>query len=175
MPVKKTILFDPRVPVKQGIDKASIEILTNILNQVKAICPVNKETFGGSLRNSYMVSYNAENGNVQMGHNDSSGGRSDEKILYTGKKHHGVVGSAEDYAPYVEFGTRSHVINVKNAKVLSDGKSFFGKSVNHPGTPSQPHLQPSVEIVINGLGVESALKTIKRIQNENMERLNVRK
>lgn len=39
------------------------------------------------------------------------------------------------YAPYVEFGTRPHVITAKNAKALYwPGAAHPVKSVNHPGT-----------------------------------------
>ena len=46
------------------------------------------------------------------------------------------------YAPHVEFGTPAHEIRVKNAKVLTDGKKFFGKVVQHPGTRAQPFMRP---------------------------------
>ncbi|MGK9183795.1 HK97-gp10 family putative phage morphogenesis protein [Priestia filamentosa] len=48
-----------------------------------------------------------------------------------------------DYARYVEFGTRPHMIRAKKAKVLTDGKRFFGKEVHHPGTRPQPFLFPA--------------------------------
>jgi hypothetical protein len=39
------------------------------------------------------------------------------------------------YAPYVEFGTRPHVITAKNAQALYwPGAAHPVKSVNHPGT-----------------------------------------
>ena len=171
MPVKKITYFDPRPDVKKGMDKGNIEVLVNILNQVKAICPTNKQTFGGTLRNSYMMIYNSDIGQVEMGHNDQSGMKSKEKISISGQKHFGAIGSNELYAPYVEFGTRAHKISVKNAKVLSDGKNIFGKVVNHPGTAPQPHLQPAVEIVLKGSGEKSALGIIKKYQKQNIERL----
>ena len=47
------------------------------------------------------------------------------------------------YAPYVEFGTAPHVIEVKNASVLANKKTgqFFGKHVNHPGTRANPFME----------------------------------
>lgn len=45
----------------------------------------------------------------------------------------GAVGTNVEYAPAIELGARPHVIEAKNKKVLSDGKRFFGKRVNHPG------------------------------------------
>lgn len=44
-----------------------------------------------------------------------------------------AVGTNVEYAAAVELGSRPHVIEVKNKKVLSDGKRIFGKKVNHPG------------------------------------------
>lgn len=49
-----------------------------------------------------------------------------------------------DYAQHVEYGTIPHKIRVKNKKVLSDGKTIFGKEVNHPGTQAQPFIRPSL-------------------------------
>lgn len=56
-----------------------------------------------------------------------------------------LVGTPVDYAPHVEFGTPPHTITIKNAKVLTDGKVFFGKKVNHPGTSPQPYLRPALD------------------------------
>jgi HK97 gp10 family phage protein len=56
-----------------------------------------------------------------------------------------IVGTNVEYAPHVEYGTRPHVITVKNARVLSDGKQIFGRSVNHPGTKAQPFMRPAVD------------------------------
>lgn len=45
----------------------------------------------------------------------------------------GAVGTNVEYAAAVELGARPHIIQAKNAKVLSNGKQIFGKRVNHPG------------------------------------------
>ncbi len=45
-----------------------------------------------------------------------------------------------DYAPFVYYGTRPHLISVKNANVLTDGNTFFGKVVKHPGTKANKWL-----------------------------------
>jgi hypothetical protein len=142
--VKKITHFDPRVPVKKGVDDSNIEILSNILTQLKYICPTNKKTFGGTLRNSYMFVYNSDTGQIEKGHNDQPGLASQEKISISGGKHFGAIGSNEDYAPYVEFGTRKMA--------------------------SRPHLQPAVEIILKGAGSESAEQIIKKVQRKNMER-----
>lgn len=51
------------------------------------------------------------------------------------------------YARWVEFGTKSHTINAKNAKVMvrNTGKSqgYFGTSVNHPGAKATPFFYPA--------------------------------
>lgn len=54
-----------------------------------------------------------------------------------------VIGATASYAADVEFGTRPHIISVVNASVLTDGESFFGKTVNHPGIVAQPYLYPA--------------------------------
>lgn len=55
-----------------------------------------------------------------------------------------IVGTDVDYAASVEFGSQPHTITARNAKVLSDGKHIFGKTVRHPGTPAQPFLRPAL-------------------------------
>jgi HK97 gp10 family phage protein len=50
-----------------------------------------------------------------------------------------------EYAQAVEYGTRPHIITVKSARVLSDGKRVFGTSVNHPGTKAQPYMRPAID------------------------------
>jgi HK97 gp10 family phage protein len=55
----------------------------------------------------------------------------------------GIVIANKRHAAPVEFGTRPHVITVKNARVLSDGKTVFGTRVNHPGTQAQPFMRPA--------------------------------
>lgn len=55
------------------------------------------------------------------------------------------------YAGYVIFGTRPHVIRVKRARVLTDGKTFFGRQVRHPGTKANNFLQKALdEVGLNG-------------------------
>jgi HK97 gp10 family phage protein len=66
-------------------------------------------------------------------------------IVYKVSGEEGRIGTNVDYAPHVEYGTKAHEIKVKNAKVLTDGKSFFGKTVNHPGTTAQPFMRPALD------------------------------
>ncbi len=56
-----------------------------------------------------------------------------------------AVYSTSGYGGYLEVGTEPHVIRVKTAKVLTDGKTFFGKEVNHPGTKPHPYFKPALD------------------------------
>jgi HK97 gp10 family phage protein len=59
------------------------------------------------------------------------------------------------YAPYVNFGTKPHVIEPKNGKVLafkSGGKLIFARKVNHPGTKANPFMERTVEKVTERVG-----------------------
>jgi len=49
------------------------------------------------------------------------------------------------YALFIEEGTKSRVIKARNARVLSDGSSFFGKRVKHPGTKATHFLKKSIK------------------------------
>jgi HK97 gp10 family phage protein len=54
------------------------------------------------------------------------------------------------YAPYVEQGTRPHVIRPKTKKALKfkmGGRTVFATVVNHPGTRPQPFLGRAVREV----------------------------
>jgi hypothetical protein len=57
----------------------------------------------------------------------------------------GAVYSTSGYGGYLEVGTRPHIITVKTAKVLTDGETFFGKSVRHPGTNPHPYIKPAFD------------------------------
>ncbi len=53
-----------------------------------------------------------------------------------------------EYAPFVEFGTRPHVIKPKNKSVFSWVKGytrFFAKEVNHPGSRPYPFFYAEIE------------------------------
>ena len=59
------------------------------------------------------------------------------------------------YASFVERGTAAHTIEAKNSSVLTNGKVFFGKKVEHPGTKAQPfffkHVDPSMKILMRNI------------------------
>ena len=55
------------------------------------------------------------------------------------------------YAPYVEYGTRPHMIYPRKARALRfevRGKVIFAKYVHHPGTKPQYVMRRSVEEVL---------------------------
>jgi len=55
------------------------------------------------------------------------------------------------YAPYVEYGTRPHVIYPRRAQALRfevRGKTVFAKYVRHPGTRPRYVMRRSVEEVL---------------------------
>lgn len=56
-----------------------------------------------------------------------------------------ITFSMAEHGAYIEFGTPPHVIEIKNKKVLSDGKQFFGTKVNHPGTRPQPFIRTTFQ------------------------------
>lgn len=51
------------------------------------------------------------------------------------------------YAPFywrfIEYGTKAHIIRAKNGKMLHLHGNRFAESVNHPGSPAQPHVMPT--------------------------------
>ena len=53
------------------------------------------------------------------------------------------VGSNVEYAPYVNDGTRPHIIRPRTARALRfvvGGQVVFARVVHHPGTRAQPFL-----------------------------------
>lgn len=97
--------------------KASTEVANFVLGEAMARCPVG-EVAGGNLVNSGTFQ-------VKEGHT--------ARVGFTAK-----------YAADVEYGTKPHIISIKNKRVLTDGKTFFGTVVKHPGTTAQPFLRPAV-------------------------------
>lgn len=68
-----------------------------------------------------------------------------------------------DYAALVEFGTSGpYTISVKNAKVLTDGKKFFGKKVTIPKRKPQPYFFNSVRDGLRHFNKDIQIK-IKKI------------
>lgn len=74
-------------------------------------------------------------------------------------------------APFLEFGTTSHTIELKRGekKSLSDGRTFFGKSIRHPGTPAQPFMRPAFDLTIKPMleGIRTDLaKAVRRVMRK---------
>ncbi len=118
---------------KKVINKSAFETGLIIENQAAALCPVSPG--GGRLKASISTQSLTEG---------SKGGA--DTISKPNRVGVVLVGTPVDYAPHVEFGTVAHTITVKNAKVLSNGKKFFGKTVKHPGTNAQPFLRPAMDL-----------------------------
>jgi hypothetical protein len=53
-----------------------------------------------------------------------------------------------EYAFFIEFGTRPHIIRAVNAKALhwknSSGGDVFAKVVHHPGTEPYPFIRNAI-------------------------------
>ncbi len=92
-----------------------------IESEAKRNAPVNKQSGGGTLRQSI-------------------------SSRMTGKAS-AVIESKAKYSAYVDQGTRPHIIRVKNARVLANRRTgqIFGKIVHHPGTKSQPYFSTAVK------------------------------
>lgn len=66
-----------------------------------------------------------------------------------------TVFSNVEYAPFVNDGTRPHVIRPKNARALRfvvGGQVVFAKVVHHPGARAKPFLDRAVREVTAGRG-----------------------
>jgi hypothetical protein len=83
-----------------------------------------------------------------------------------------TIVTAAGAAPYLEFGTKPHVIRPRTKAALSwtanrrlsgrartaSGRRFFAKVVHHPGTKAQPFLVPGAIAAIHSVGIESIIK-----------------
>jgi HK97 gp10 family phage protein len=59
-----------------------------------------------------------------------------------------VVGPAskERYiANFLEFGTKPHVVEVKDKKALATGGTILGREIQHPGAAPHPFLRPAFD------------------------------
>lgn len=103
--------------VHEAIQKTVLKIESN----AKKEAPVNKGTGGGNLRQSI-------------------------KGSMTGTAS-GVVEVGAEYGIFVHEGTRPHIIQARNARVLANKRTsqFFGQTVKHPGTKANPFLQRAVD------------------------------
>ena len=127
---------------KKVVNKSAFETGLIVEGQAKLLAPVAHGRLAASITTQSLT--------------QSSGGGEDV-ISKPNKIGVVLVGTAVEYAPYVEFGTMAHTITAKG-KGLSDGKSFFGKTVKHPGTAAQPFLRPAA-----GLSVGRILPLVRKL------------
>ena len=144
---------------RQALRRIAAQAETTILRQMQAITA---EVFRRS-----QLKISGDVVKVRTGHLRRSG-------FYWAKKVRGgiegTVGYRATYAEGIEKGTRPHVIRAKGqalrfvfpsfigplrftkrgklARRQSGGAWAFAKSVQHPGTPPRPFLEPSVDEVV---------------------------
>ena len=100
------------------LKNAMVESTTGVQNDAKKVRPNSFKNQTGTLRRSIQKKVEGAN--------------------------RGIVYTDEKYAPYVEFGTKPHVITPKNRKMLAfkvNGKVIFAKKVNHPGTRAYNYMR----------------------------------
>lgn len=83
-----------------------------------------------------------------------------------------LVEARTNYAAFVEFGTRPHVIRPRNKRVLAwpaagqarlsgrvktGGRVIFAKRVNHPGTKAEPYLVPGAKAALTKGGFRNII------------------
>lgn len=106
--------------VSKAVNKARYQVE----REAKITAPVNKQTGGGTLRQSItskmLTRLSAE--------------------IVAEAPYSGFVHGFEQGGVWI--GTRPHDIEVKNKKVLANKRTgqFFGKKVHHPGTKANPFL-----------------------------------
>lgn len=100
---------------------AIAQSILRIERNTKREAPVNKQGGGGNLRQSIR-----------------------SQMIGTAK---GMVEVGAEYGAYVEFGTRPHIIRVKNKKVLANRRTnqIFGRVVHHPGTKANPFFSRGIK------------------------------
>jgi len=75
--------------------------------------------------------------------------RGDITVFPQTKAHEISIGNTSliDYAVFVYYGTKPHVIEPKRKKALKTPYGTF-KKVNHPGTKANPYLDDALEQVV---------------------------
>lgn len=71
------------------------------------------------------------------------------------------VGARHPVAHLIEFGVAPHTIKAKRKKVMSDGSTFYGKTVKHPGFSAKPFLRPAFD--------QSAQKVLQAMNKKLMK------
>lgn len=105
-------------------EKGAIEIV----DMMKRLAPVDD----GDLRDSIDWNWTTVGGKKSVPLPEGN----DRIVIYAGDE-------KAWYARLVEFGSAPHTIKVKRKRTLSDGETFFGDEVQHPGTTAQPFFYPA--------------------------------
>lgn len=122
-----------RATVNALAGKQMLEVARQVQARAKVLAPVNSGRLRGSIKIKRGISL-----------------RGPKQTVYTNV----------EYAPYVENGTRPHVIRPRTKKALRfrvGGQFVIVAKVNHPGTRAQPFLSRAVrEVGIrNGFNVRA--------------------
>lgn len=72
-----------------------------------------------------------------------------------------------DYAKYVYYGTKPHMIAPKKKKALKTPFGVF-KKVQHPGTKANPYLERAFESIVSSGRLESLLGSFATEMEEEM-------
>jgi HK97 gp10 family phage protein len=77
-------------------------------------------------------------------------------VVDSGRVNEILIVADEFYAPFLEYGTRAHLIQARSSKALhwtKGGQDFFAKSVMHPGIPAGEFsfIGPAIEEGIDKL------------------------
>lgn len=98
------VIINKNIFAKEGAEESLKDVILNTAIEVHKNATSNAPTDTGALRNSLMwrTSWDGDGG-----HNSQGGEKSDEKLSTRPRGSEGIVGSAQDYATYQEFGTRN--------------------------------------------------------------------
>jgi hypothetical protein len=82
---------------------------------------------------------------------------------------HAIVEASVNYAAFVEYGTRAHIIRPRNKRILRfaanggsarltgavrrGGSAVFAREVHHPGTRPHPFLVPGARAALTKVGL----------------------
>ena len=72
-----------------------------------------------------------------------------------------------DYAKYVYYGTKPHVIKPKRKKALRTPYGVF-KKVNHPGTKANPYLDRALQNIVGSGKLQNLLDGFSDEMSEEM-------
>lgn len=83
-----------------------------------------------------------------------------------------IVAAEAPYSADIEYGTKAHIIEPKNADALhftTDGQEVFTKRVNHPGTKPNPVMRNAAHKVqkqIGGMFYSNFQKDLKKYRQK---------